>query len=369
MKPQPIPAVSFQGVTRRYGHVTAVNDVTLDIAQGEFFALLGSSGSGKTTLLMLLAGFDKPTEGRVMMSGTSVSEVPPHCRQIGVVFQNYALFPHLTAAENVAYPLKMRGVGRAERDERVKAALGLVNLTDRWSSYPSQLSGGQQQRVALARALVFGPDLLLMDEPLGALDRRLRDQMQQELKRIQGELGITVIYVTHDQSEAMAMADRIGIMAEGRLLQVANPTTIYSHPSNHFVARFLGDCSILRVKSTDGGQGYEVCGSRQPLATRAAAPFDIVVRPENVSLHPVQEAQGSGLPGVSATIRDVTYLGAGWRVTLALPDGQTLLASIVRGDLAPEDLVPGHRVLARWAPEFVAVLPAEEAASLAEKSS
>ena len=360
MSNQSIPAVSFQRVTRRYGLVNAVNDVTLDISSGEFFALLGSSGSGKTTLLMLLAGFDKPTEGRVLMSGTSVSDVPPHRRQIGVVFQNYALFPHLTAADNVAYPLKMRGVGRSEREARVNAALGLVNLTDRWSSYPSQLSGGQQQRVALARALVFGPDLLLMDEPLGALDRRLRDQMQQELKRIQGELGITVIYVTHDQSEAMAMANRIGIMAEGRLLQVADPATIYAAPSNHFVARFLGECSILRVTATDDGRGYEIAGVRQPLPSPATAPFDIVVRPENVSVHPLLEAVSGGVSGVPATIRDVTYLGAGWRVTLELPDGQFLLASIVRGDHMAGDLAPGESVVARWAPAFVAVLPAEK---------
>jgi putative spermidine/putrescine transport system ATP-binding protein len=354
-----LAAVSFQRVTRRYGSVAAVSDVTLDIASGEFFALLGSSGSGKTTLLMLLAGFDKPTEGRVLMSGTSVSDVPPHRRQIGVVFQNYALFPHLTAADNVAYPLRMRGVGRAEREARVKAALGLVNLTDRLSSYPSQLSGGQQQRVALARALVFGPDLLLMDEPLGALDRRLRDQMQQELKRIQGELGITVIYVTHDQSEAMAMANRIGIMAEGRLLQVADPATIYAAPSNHFVARFLGECSILRVAAADDGRGYEIAGVRQPLPSPATAPFDIVVRPENVSVHPVREAASDGVSGVPATIRDITYLGAGWRVTLELPDGQSLLASIVRGDPMAGNLTPGESVVARWAPAFVAVLPAE----------
>jgi putative spermidine/putrescine transport system ATP-binding protein len=355
-----LAAVSFQGVTRRYGPVTAVSDVTLDVSSGEFFALLGSSGSGKTTLLMLLAGFDNPTEGRVLMSGTSVSDVPPHRRQIGVVFQNYALFPHLTAAENVVYPLKMRGVGRAERDARVKAALGLVNLTDRWSSYPSQLSGGQQQRVALARALVFGPDLLLMDEPLGALDRRLRDQMQQELKRIQRELGITVIYVTHDQSEAMAMANRIGIMAEGRLLQVADPVTIYAAPSNHFVARFLGECSILRVTATDNGRGYEIGGVRQPLPSPATAPFDILVRPENVSVHPVLEAVSGDVSGVPATIRDITYLGAGWRVMLELPDGQSLLASIVRGDPMAGHLASGEPVIARWAPAFVAVLPAEK---------
>lgn len=360
MKDHLLPAVSFQGVTRRYGTVNAVSDVSLDIAPGEFFALLGSSGSGKTTLLMLLAGFDKPTKGRVLMSGKSVTEVPPHRRHIGVVFQNYALFPHLTAAENVAYPLKMRRVGRDECDTRVKTALSLVGLSDRWSSYPSQLSGGQQQRVALARALVFGPDILLMDEPLGALDRRLRDQMQHELKRIQGELGITVIYVTHDQSEAMAMANRIGIMAEGRLLQVADPASIYAAPSNHFVARFLGDCSILRVTSKEGGSEYEICGVRQGLRSPATAPFDIVVRPENVSLHPRSEAELGDVRGVPATIRDVTYLGSGWRVTLELSDGQSLLVSVVRGDPMAEHLVPGQSVVARWAPAYVAALPAEK---------
>jgi putative spermidine/putrescine transport system ATP-binding protein len=360
MSDNSLAAVSFQRVTRRYGHVTAVSDVSLDISRGEFFALLGSSGSGKTTLLMLLAGFDKPTEGRVLMSGMSVSDVPPHRRQIGVVFQNYALFPHLTAADNVAYPLKMRGVGRAEREARVKAALDLVNLTDRQSSYPSQLSGGQQQRVALARALVFGPDLLLMDEPLGALDRRLRDQMQQELKRIQGELGITVIYVTHDQSEAMAMANRIGIMAGGRLLQVADPETIYAAPCNHFVARFIGECSILRVAALDGGRGYEIAGARQSLPSPAPVPFDIVVRPENVSVHSMTEAVSDGGLGVPATIRDVTYLGAGWRVALELSDGQSLLANIMRGHDVAGDLRSGKQVMARWRPASVAVLPAEK---------
>ncbi len=336
-----------------------MRDVNLDIAAGEFFALLGPSGSGKTTLLMLLAGFDTPTEGRVLMSGTSVTEVPPHRRRIGVVFQNYALFPHMTAADNVAYPLKMRGVGRAEREGRVNAALSLVNLGERGSSYPSQMSGGQQQRVALARALVFGPDLLLMDEPLGALDRRLRDQMQLELKRIQGELGITVIYVTHDQSEAMAMANRIGVMAEGRLLQVADPETIYAAPSNHFVARFIGECSILRVTAMNGGRGYEIAGAHQSLASAATAPFDVVVRPENVSVHLAPKGAPDGAFGVPATIRDVTYFGAGWRVALELPDGQSLLASIKREDDVARDLSPGKPVIARWGPASVTVLPTE----------
>jgi putative spermidine/putrescine transport system ATP-binding protein len=360
MTDQPSAAVSFRGVSRRYGTVTAVSDLSLDISRGEFFALLGSSGSGKTTLLMLLAGFDKPTEGQVLMAGKSVSDVPPHRRSIGVVFQNYALFPHLTAADNVAYPLKMRGVGRSERNARVKAALNLVNLTDRWASYPSQMSGGQQQRIALARALVFGPDILLMDEPLGALDRRLRDQMQQELKRIQKELGITVIYVTHDQSEAMAMADRIGIMAGGKLLQVADPETIYAAPSNHFVARFIGECSILRVSAVDGGRAYEIAGACQSLLSPATAPFDIVVRPENVALHPAPKALSDSAFGVPATIREVTYLGAGWRVALELPDGQPLLANVMRGDDLAGSLAPGRSVVARWAPASVAVLTSQE---------
>jgi putative spermidine/putrescine transport system ATP-binding protein len=198
-----------------------------------------------------------------------------------------------------------------------------------------------------------------MDEPLGALDRRLRDQMQQELKRIQRELGITVIYVTHDQSEAMAMANRIGIMAAGRLLQVGDPQTIYAAPSSHFVARFIGECSILRVTAMDGGRGYDIVGARQSLPSQANAPFDIVVRPENVSVHCAAEAAATGIFGVPATVRDVTYLGAGWRVALELADGQSLLASVMRGSEIAEDLTPGKPVIARWASASVAVLPAE----------
>ncbi|WP_417280936.1 ABC transporter ATP-binding protein [Celeribacter sp.] len=359
MNDLPLPAVSFQGVTRRYGAVTAVRDVNLDIAPGEFFALLGPSGSGKTTLLMLLAGFDQPSEGQVLMSGTPISDFPPHRRRIGVVFQNYALFPHMTAAENVAYPLKMRGMPRDERDKRVHAALGIVSLSDRGASYPSQLSGGQQQRVALARALVFGPDVLLMDEPLGALDRRLRDQMQIELKRIQHELGVTVIYVTHDQSEAMAMADRVGIMSGGELLQVADPETIYASPANHFVARFIGECSILRVASFDGGKGYEISGARQLLPTPSTVPFDIVVRPENVVLRSAANPTPMDQFCVSATIRESTYLGSGWRVSIELEDGQSLLANVPRRHELAGNLSDGLKVSATWEPTSVAILPTE----------
>jgi len=356
MTDQILPAVSFEGVTRRYGAVTAVNNVDLDITSGEFFALLGPSGSGKTTLLMLLAGFDQPSEGRVLMSGTPISDLPPHRRRIGVVFQNYALFPHMTAAENVAYPLKMRGVARTEREARVQTALGLVNLSDRGEAYPSQLSGGMQQRVALARALVFGPDLLLMDEPLGALDRRLRDQMQIELKRIQGELGITVIYVTHDQSEAMAMADRVGVMSGGNLLQVASPEDIYSSPSNHFVANFIGECSILNVDSVDGGKAYEISGARQELISPAQEPFDIVVRPENVIVRAPDKAKSNSAFGIPVTIQEITYLGAGWRVALELPDGQSLLASIMRGHDLEGEIALGKSVIVQWDPKSITAL-------------
>ena len=198
-----------------------------------------------------------------------------------------------------------------------------------------------------------------MDEPLGALDRRLRDQMQQELKRIQGELGITVIYVTHDQSEAMAMADRIGIMAGGRLLQVADPETIYAAPSNHFVARFFGECSILRVAAIDGGRGYEIAGARHALCCPTQAPFDIVVRPEDVVVRSGDGELGPNTSSLPATIREITYLGSGWRLTLVLADGQPLLASVLRGDAVAGHLRPGKPVLVTWAPKAIAVLPAE----------
>jgi ABC-type Fe3+/spermidine/putrescine transport system ATPase subunit len=242
-------ALKFSGVNHFYGTNHAVVDLDLTINRGEFFALLGPSGSGKTTLLMLIAGFESPTNGVLELNGRPANNIPVHRRDIGVVFQNYALFPHMSVSENVAYPLRERRVPRAERAERVAAALDLVKLADKADARPLELSGGQQQRVALARAVVFGPSVLLMDEPLGALDRSLREDMQFELKRIHNELGVTVVYVTHDQGEAMAMADRIGVMHEGHLQQVAAPQELFRAPANGFIARFVGESALRAPRS------------------------------------------------------------------------------------------------------------------------
>jgi putative spermidine/putrescine transport system ATP-binding protein len=330
-------AVSLRGVSRRYGAVDAVSGIDLDIAAGEFFALLGPSGSGKTTMLMLVAGFDQPTAGEVTMGGVRMSDVPAHLRNIGVVFQSYALFPHMSVAENVAFPLRVRKLGRAERDERVRAALSLVKLAGREGAFPAQLSGGQQQRVALARALVFGPRVLLMDEPLGALDRLLREEMQRELKAIQSSLGVTVIYVTHDQSEAMAMADRIGVMANGRLQQVAPPLTLYERPANHFVAGFVGECSFLRT-------------------VRDGRPVDLVLRPENVEVEPLEDAPQPGRP--AGTIAFMTYLGAAWRVGITLADGQPVIATLPSRRVSGR-LSVGRAVAIHWAPDTAVALDPE----------
>jgi putative spermidine/putrescine transport system ATP-binding protein len=347
-------AVSLRGVSRRYGAVDAVAGVDLEIGEGEFFALLGPSGSGKTTMLMLIAGFDQPTGGDVLMAGTRMSEVPAHLRNIGVVFQSYALFPHMNVAENVAFPLRVRKLARAEREERVRAALALVKLSGKEGAFPGQLSGGQQQRVALARALVFGPRVLLMDEPLGALDRMLREEMQRELKSIQAALGVTVIYVTHDQSEAMAMADRIGVMAHGRLQQVADPQTLYARPANHFVAGFVGECSILRAEVEPDGTRLGVAGATVPAPPELppGPRVDLVLRPENVALEP---GGGAGLGG---TIGFMTYLGATWRIGVALADGQTVLATLP-GRAVAGRLAVGGTVQLHWPPDSGVALPPE----------
>src|SRR5512132_1690651 len=241
----------------------ALDTLTLEVEQGEFVTLLGPSGSGKTTTLMMIAGFEEPTAGEILVSGEPVVHRPAYRRNIGVVFQSYALFPHMTVAANVAYPLRMRNVGRDEIRRRVAAALDLVQLVALGGRYPGQLSGGQQQRVALARALVFEPPLLLMDEPLGALDKKLREDLQLEIKRIQREVGVSVIYVTHDQSEALTMSDRIAIMRGGRLEQYAAAEELYERPATRFVAEFVGEATLLpaRVESADAGGAVLVLGA------------------------------------------------------------------------------------------------------------
>ncbi|MDQ2805105.1 MAG: ATP-binding cassette domain-containing protein, partial [Pseudomonadota bacterium] len=252
----PPPIVTFRGVSKSYdGLARVVHSLDLDIARGEFLTLLGPSGSGKTTSLMMLAGFEAPSEGDITLNGRSLASVPPHRRNIGMVFQSYALFPHLTVAGNLAYPLRMRRLPKSEIAPRVARALDMVRLGAFAGRQPASLSGGQQQRVALARALVFEPDLILMDEPLGALDKQLREHMQIEIKHLQRQLGVTVVYVTHDQSEALTMSDRVAVFNAGRIEQIDPPTQLYEAPQTEFVARFVGESNTLRGTLRDAADG------------------------------------------------------------------------------------------------------------------
>jgi putative spermidine/putrescine transport system ATP-binding protein len=237
--------VHLEGLAKRFGSVAAVNNVTISISQGEFLTLLGPSGSGKTTTLMMVAGFEIPDQGEIYINSVPIVSMPPHKRDIGMVFQNYALFPHMTVYENIAFPLRNRKIQKTEIDQRVEYVLDLVKLKGFGGRYPKQLSGGQQQRIALARSLVFGPSVLLMDEPLGALDKKLREYMQLEIKRIQETLQITIIYVTHDQSEALTMSDKVAVMNEGRIEQIGSPIELYENPGNKFVADFIGESNFI----------------------------------------------------------------------------------------------------------------------------
>jgi len=247
--------VTFRGVQKTYdGASLVVRDLNLDIQRGEFLSLLGPSGSGKTTTLMMLAGFESPTAGEISLNGVPITRTPPHKRNFGMVFQNYALFPHMTVAENIAYPLRVRKLPHAEREAKVARALEMVQMDTMGMRYPAQMSGGQQQRVALARALVFDPQLVLMDEPLGALDKQLREHMQLELKALHRRLGVTFVYVTHDQSEALTMSDRVAVFNDGRIQQIDRVDRLYETPTNRFVANFVGDNAVLEAKvhATEG---------------------------------------------------------------------------------------------------------------------
>jgi putative spermidine/putrescine transport system ATP-binding protein len=244
-----IAFVAFDGVQKSYdGESLVVKDLNLSIEKGEFVTMLGPSGSGKTTCLMMLAGFETATHGEIRLAGKPINNIPPHKRGIGMVFQNYALFPHMTVGENLSFPLEVRKLGRSEREEKVKKALDMVQMADFSGRRPAQLSGGQQQRIALARSLVFEPDLILMDEPLGALDKQLREHMQYEIKHIHERLGVTVVYVTHDQSEALTMSDRVAVFDDGRIQQLASPADLYERPQNAFVAKFIGENNRLIAK-------------------------------------------------------------------------------------------------------------------------
>ena len=321
----PVPCVRFAGVKKTYDGVSlVVKDLNLEIAKGEFLTLLGPSGSGKTTTLMMLAGFETPTAGDIQLNGASLTTMPPHKRGLGFVFQNYALFPHMTVAENLAFPLEVRKTSRSEIKERVAKALSMVELSGFDKRKPNQLSGGQQQRVAVARALVFDPELVLMDEPLGALDKHLREQMQYELKRLHRELGVTVVYVTHDQGEALTLSDRIAVFHEGIIQQLDTPTNIYDRPANAFVAGFIGENNALpgKVLRIDGDTcTMELMGGTRVKATNgnchAVGQAGVVcVRPEDLM---IASDAPHGSNHVPAMIEDFIFHGDHLRVKLSAP--------------------------------------------------
>jgi len=305
-----IPAVQFLAVSRYFGEVKAVDGVDLEIRDGEFFSMLGPSGSGKTTCLRMIAGFDRPTAGQIFLYGQDVSSLPPYDRNVNTVFQDYALFPHMTVGENIAYGLMIKKVPKAERERRVDEMLDLVQLSGLYWRKPGQLSGGQRQRVALARALINHPKVLLLDEPLGALDLKLRQQMQGELKSIQKQVGITFVYVTHDQEEALTMSDRIAVFNSGRIEQVGTPAEIYEHPVTPFVAGFVGVSNLV-----SGEVAKRITGS----------PERFSIRPEKIHLATREENQVENQYVVDGVVRDVVYLGLYTRYLVELEGGGDLV--------------------------------------------
>jgi spermidine/putrescine transport system ATP-binding protein len=346
------------GLTKRFDDVVAVDDISLDIDRGQFFALLGPSGCGKTTTLRMIGGFEEPTEGRIELGGVDVAPLPPYKRDVNTVFQSYALFPHLSIFENVAFGLRRRAVKRAEVRQRVDEALELVGLAGLERRKPRQLSGGQQQRIALARALVNRPRVLLLDEPLGALDLKLRKEMQLELKRIQHEVGITFVHVTHDQEEAMTMADQIVIMNSGHIEQLGTPTELYESPRTAFVAGFLGVSNLLegaavaedRVRLTDG---TEVQCPREALAGRVGT-VQIGVRPEKLR---IGGGEGNLLSG---TVTESAYIGVSTQYILDTPAGPVTV--YVQNDRQGGQVATGERLTLSWSPESTFVVDTQESA-------
>jgi ABC-type Fe3+/spermidine/putrescine transport system ATPase subunit len=358
-------SVTLESVSKTYGGSFVVADVHLEVAEGEFIVLLGPSGCGKTTTLRMVAGFTDPSRGRIRIGGDDVTFVPPRRRNIGMVFQNYALFPNMTVGENVGFGLRQRGATRAEIERRVGKMLELIHLADRRQDYIDQLSGGQQQRVALARALAASPRVLLMDEPLGALDLKMREALQVELLRLQRELRITTILVTHDQQEAMILADRVVIMAEGRVQQVGTPQELYQRPANAFVAGFIGKNNLLtgRVRgephgaTIELGAGVAVELGETALPERSDGAVAISIRPEHLELCPLPAMPQ---PPIAATVEQAVFLGNVVHYFIRTPWNQVLLAE--RPEAAPV-LAPGEQVGVRWDPLRAVMFPAPDAAA------
>jgi spermidine/putrescine transport system ATP-binding protein len=346
-------AITLEHVEKRYAGAAAVDDVTLEVREGEFFSLLGPSGCGKTTTLRMIAGFVAPDAGRILLHGRDVTSVPANRRPVNMVFQQYALFPHMSVFDNVAFGLKVKRVPRAEHHERVHGLLRVVALAGLERRRPRQLSGGQQQRVALARALVNRPAALLLDEPLGALDVKLRRQMQLELKRIQHELGTTFVYVTHDQEEAMAMSDRIAVMNAGRVEQIGSPREIYEQPATAFVADFIGSLNALdvRVDELVGGYALARLGERERVVVPAdgaatGAELRVAVRPEWVRIGPPDEAAGDGGSRLEGTVGEIVYLGMYTQFHVDTRVGRIVSNRLAEG--APDSLDVGSPVALSW---------------------
>ncbi|MBL0371232.1 ABC transporter ATP-binding protein [Rhizobium sp. KVB221] len=338
-------AIDIDRATKRYGSFVALDGVNLHIEPGEFMTLLGPSGSGKTTTLNMIAGFTEISSGELRIGGQSVVGLPAHKRNIGVVFQHYALFPHMTVGKNVAYPLTLRGLEKAERDSRVARALDMVKMADFAHRYPSELSGGQQQRVALARAIVFDPPLLLMDEPLGALDKKLREWLQLEIKRIHRELGTTFVYVTHDQEEALVLSDRIAVFNQGRIEQIGTGRRLYDEPETLFVGRFIGDSTILRGTSETSGQetALNIGGDTIVAPKRLGGEGKpvMLLRPEKLLLRKPGTAVPSGNNRLRGRVNEAIYLGSGSKYEVTLKDGS---AAIIRSSLEEPGFSIGEEV-------------------------
>ncbi len=352
--------VEIRNLSCHYGPVKAVNDVSLAVGAGEFVSLLGPSGSGKTTILMNIAGFERVVGGEILVGGRDISRTPPHRRELGVVFQRYALFPHLSVADNIEYPLKMKGVSGRDRAAQMERALELVGLQDLSRRKPAQLSGGQQQRVALARVLVYRPPLILFDEPLGALDRKLREQVQLEIRRLNKELGITMMFVTHDQEEALIMSDKIALLKLGRIEQFGTGRDLYDHPKTEFAAGFLGrtnvyDSTIVTVEAdhVEVTLGAQVLSARHPEDGGTSVykqACRIAIRPEKISVVPF----ASGI-GPECIIKEVVFSGATTYVTGDVT-GQAILIQGLSSD-ANLDVKPGDRVALQIDPQSISVLP------------
>ncbi len=346
--------VRFAKVQKSYdGETLVVKDLNLDIAKGEFLTMLGPSGSGKTTTLMMLAGFEPATHGEIYVKGVPINNTPPHKRGIGMVFQNYALFPHMTVAENLAFPLQVRNLGKAEIEDRVKKILKLVELPGMASRRPGQLSGGQQQRVAVARALVFEPDLVLMDEPLGALDKQLREQMQYEIKHIHERLGVTIVYVTHDQAEALTMSNRIAVFNDGVVQQLSTPDELYERPQNSFVAQFIGENNKLKgVITSSGGDGIATVKLDsndivQALAVNVGKKGErtlLSIRPERVEINPLAKNVDVILKG---KIAELIYLGDHIRARLEVAGHNNFIVKVPNKSRT-EGIAQGKTVHVGW---------------------